>query len=186
MIIYEDPLDSLLVRYRYRKRRPLRRNRYVGSIADDNPAASLTGMNNASKEVGQPNLSSLDAWGYVFHVSSQSIAVGAPLNFSNNGPLMGINHEPGTSNIQVAAAGTYSISFGIYTAQNNPQDWAVVVNGMVRSRFNSAGQTIHGTTLLTLNANDGVTIRNVNTLPSPATLRQGPFTTAYVLIMKVD
>lgn len=184
MIIYEDPLDSFLVRYRLRKRRP--RRRYVGSVADDTPADSLTGLSNALNDAGQPNLASLDAWGYVFHVSNQTIAIGAPVNFSNNGPLMGISHEPGTSNIQVAAAGTYSISFGIYTAQNNPQDWAVVVNGIVRSRFNSAGQSIHGSTLLTLNANDGVTIRNVNTLPSPATLRQGPFTTAYVLIMKVD
>lgn len=183
MSIYGDSFEWLLVRYRHRKKRPLVRKRGGGvSTSDD----SLAGLSEALKSAGEPNVSSLDSWGYVFHINTQNIAVGAPVNFSNNGPLMGITHAPGTSNIEVAAAGTYNISFAVYTAQNNPQDWAVVVNGVVRSRFNSAGQAIHGSTLLTLNANDRVTIRNVNTLPNPATLRQGPFTTAYVLILKVD
>lgn len=129
---------------------------------------------------------SLAAWGYVFQVGAQSVAVGANINFSNNGPLNGVNHTPGDSAIIVAAAGTYNISLGIYTAQNNPQDWAVVINGTERSRFNAAGQSITSSTSLTLTANDRVTIRNAGTSPDPATLREGETTTAYVLIYKVD
>lgn len=187
MDFYGDYVDSRLVRYRIKRKRS--RHSRGGSAA--NPVETPAELGKALEVVDRLNLepemiSSLDAWGYVFHINTQQIATGAPVNFSNNGPLTGIVHQPGGSNIEVAASGIYNITFGIYTAQNNPQDWAVVVNGQVRSRFNSAGQTIQGSTLLALNANDGVTIRNVNTLPSPATLRSGPFTTAYVLILKVD
>jgi len=129
---------------------------------------------------------SLAAWGYVFQINTQTIPVGANVNFSNNGPLNGISHTPGTGTVTVDAAGTYNITFSVYTTQNNPQDWAVVVNGVNRQRFNSAGQTISGTTSLALNADDRVTLRNVATSPDPATLRTGDFTTAYILIYKVD
>lgn len=132
------------------------------------------------------NNAALAAWGYVFQINTQSVVVGANVNFSNNGPLNGITHNPGTSRIQVTLAGTYNITFSVYTAQNNPQDWAIAVNGTNRARFNSAGQTITGTASLELEANDTVTIRNVNTSPDPAMLRTGDFTTAYVLIYKVD
>lgn len=183
MDFYGDHFDTELVRYRLKKRRSgHKRNGGSATTADLSKALAVTDNLNLEPKL----ISSLDAWGYVFHVNTQQIAIGAPINFSNNGPLTGIVHQPGGSNIEVTAGGIYNITFGVYTAQNNPQDWAVVINGQVRSRFNSAGQTINASTLLSLNANDGITIRNVNTLPSPATLRSGPFTTAYVLVLKVD
>ncbi|HBQ27686.1 MAG TPA: hypothetical protein DD791_14930 [Syntrophomonas sp.] len=129
---------------------------------------------------------SLAAYGYVYQINTQTIATGANITFSNNGPLNGINHIAGTPGIQVTLDGTYNITFSVYTTQNNPQDWAVVVNGVVRSEFTSAGQSLTASTSLTLKALDNVTIRNVNTIPSPATLRIGNFTTAYLLIYKVD
>lgn len=129
---------------------------------------------------------SLAAWGYVYQINTQTVAVGDSVNFSNNGPLNGISHTPGATHIEVSRAGTYNLTFSVYTSQNNPQDWSVVVNSVVRQRFNLAGQTISATTTLTLNANDRVTIRNSGTIPDPATLRSGDFTTAYVLIYKVD
>lgn len=126
------------------------------------------------------------AFGYVFQLNTQTIAVGANITFSNNGPLNGINHIPGTAGIQVTLDGTFNITFSVYTTLNNPQHWGVVVNGTLRSDFTSAGQSINASTSLTLKASDNVTIRNVNTIPDPATLRVGNVTTAYVLIYKVD
>ncbi len=129
----------------------------------------------------------LAAFGYVFQVGTETVAVGAPVTFSNNGPLKGINHSPGASSIGITLKGTYNLTFSIYTAQNNPQDWAVVVNGIIIAEFNSAGQSITATTSLELNARDIVTILNVSTAPDPATLRAGDFfTTAYVSLYKVD
>ncbi len=132
------------------------------------------------------NTSSLSAFGYVFQIDTQNIAVGSNVTFSDNGPLNGINHTPGSPTIEVTLDGIYNIVFSIYTTQNNPQDWAVVINGLPQSRFTSAGQTITAAATLDLNAQDRVTIRNVNTIPDPATLREGDFITAYVMIYKVD
>lgn len=156
--------------------------RNSGSRSGDSGGVLTAGGLNGQSQIG----ASLSAWGYVFQLNTQTVAVGASVNFSDNGPLNGITHTPGTAHIEVANTGIYNLTFSVYTSQNNPQDWAVVVNGVVRQRFNSAGQTITGTTTLTLNANDRVTIRNSGTIPDPATLRTGDFTTAYVLIYKVD
>lgn len=127
----------------------------------------------------------LAAFGYVFQANTETVAVGSPITFSDNGPLKAISHTPGGSGIGIIRSGAYNLTFGVYTNQNNPQDWAVVVNGIIRSEFNSAGQTITGTTSLRLKAGDTVTILNVNTVPDPAILRSGEFTTAYVLLYKV-
>lgn len=132
------------------------------------------------------NTSSLGAWGYVYQVGPQTVAVGSNVTFTDNGPLNGIVHMPGGPTIEVSMDGVYNIEFAVYTSQNNPQDWAVVINGVSRSRFNSAGQTLVAATILNLNALDRVTIRNVNTIPDPATLREGDVISAYVLIYKVD
>lgn len=129
---------------------------------------------------------SLAAWGYVYQISTQTVAVGDSINFSSNGPLFGITHTPGDTHIEVSSAGIYNLTFAVYTNRNNPQVWSVVVNSGVRQMFNASGQTFTGTTTLTLNANDRVTIRNSGTIPDPAVLRTGDFTTAYVLIYKVD
>lgn len=177
------------VRYRHVRARVTKHRKGTGASraqkASDQPVDMPVSTVDQFNALGQNN-AGLAAWGYVYHLSTQTVAVGESLNFSNNGPLNGINHPSGGDRIQVAEAGTYNITFSVYTAQNNPQDWGVAVNGTVRSRFNSAGQTITGTTSLTLNANDTVTILNVDTSPDPATLRTGDFTTAYVLIYKVD
>ena len=127
-----------------------------------------------------------ESFGYVFQIGPETGAVGAPVNFSNNGPLNGINHTAGRDSIGITLDGTYNITFSVYTTNNNPQDWAIAVNGVYTARFNSAGQTITGTTSLNLNAGDRVTIRNVNTFPNPATLRSSDTITAYVLIYKIS
>lgn len=154
------------------------RNTSGESLAGLNPGEALNSM--------EANASSLGAWGYIYQIGAQTIAVGSNVTYSNNGPLNGINHTPDDSTIEVTMGGTYNIVFSIYTNQNNPQDWAVVVNGLPKSRFTSAGQTMNAATTITLEAMDRVTIRNVDTIPDPATLRTGDVTTAYVMIYKVD
>jgi hypothetical protein len=174
---------SPFVRYRQGRTGPNRTRRLKASAGN----GKIRKDHNESPTVlqGMPT-ASLTAFGYVFQINTQTVAVGANVRFSNNGPLNSINHTPGTAGIEVTLDGIYNITFSVYTTQNNPQDWAVVVNGVVRSEFSSAGQSITGSTSLNLKALDNVTIRNVNTIPDPATLRVGNFITAYVLIYKVD
>ncbi|MEN6328127.1 MAG: hypothetical protein ABFD18_18190 [Syntrophomonas sp.] len=185
MYILDELFGSPGVRYRYGRSRSAGSRGATGVRSSRSRNEEPAGLQPPAELYAQTT-ASLASWGYVFQINTQNVATGANVNFSNNGPLNAINHEPGTATIEVTLPGTYNITFSVYTTQNNPQDWAVVVNGGVRSRFNAAGQTITGTTSLVLDALDRVTIRNVNTIPSPATLRVGDFTTAYVLIYKVD
>ncbi len=173
------------VRYRYGRSRSANTRGATRTRSSRSSAGEQEGINPPAELYAQAS-GSLASWGYVYQINTQNIATGSNVSFSNNGPLNGINHEPDTPTIEVTLPGTYNITFSVYTTQNNPQDWGVVVNGTERSRFNAAGQSITGTTSLVLEAMDRVTIRNVNTIPSPATLRVGDFTTAYVLIYKVD
>ncbi|MEN6460716.1 MAG: hypothetical protein ABFC94_05000 [Syntrophomonas sp.] len=165
---------------------------FRGRKGPTGPSGSGTGPTGPTGPIGPTGPSGggggagLTTWGYVFQIGAETIAVGSPVTFSNNGPLNGITHTAGASGIGITLSGTYNLTFSVYTANNNPQDWGVVVNGTVRSEFNSAGQTMTGTVSLVLNAGDNVTIRNVATSPDPATLRSTNTTTAYVLIYKVN
>ena len=192
-LCYMDFFNALYgfqsVRYRTGRSRTagqVRRGAGGSNSSKNHTGNILVKQTGTDQNAAAPAKASLAAWGYVFQINTQTVAVGANVTFSNNGPLNNINHTPGSAGIDVTLGGTYNITLGVYTTQNNPQDWGVVVNGVVRSRFNSAGQSITGTTSLALNAQDRVTIRNVNTIPDPATLRTGDFTTAYVLLYKVD
>ena len=134
----------------------------------------------------------LRAFGYVYQIGTETVALGSPVTFSNNGPLNNITHTTGTSSIGITVAGTYNIAFTINTSNNNPQDWAIAVNGSNLFEFNAAGQSITGIAALVLNVGDNVTIKNVGTVtPNPgggdfATLRLTDTISAAVLIYKVD
>lgn len=184
MNIYDGLNGFECVRYRQGRTGPNRSRVPKTRTGTGKAKRVVTGDSTVLEKLPAANLAA--AYGYVFQLNTQTIAVGANIIFSNNGPLNGINHIPGTAGVQVTLDGTYNITFSVYTTQNNPQHWGVVVNGTLRSDFTSAGQSMTATTSLTLKASDNVTIRNVNTIPDPATLRVGNVTTAYVLIYKVD
>ncbi|KAF1085298.1 hypothetical protein SPSYN_01434 [Sporotomaculum syntrophicum] len=132
-------------------------------------------------------ITGLAAFGFVFQIGTQNVPVGDDINYSNNGPLFNITHAPGEEGITVELAGVYDISFGIYTSQNNPQDWAVAVNDAIVAEFNGAGQTIVAAVTLDLNAGDIVTIRNVATGGAEgATLREEDTISSWVKINKLD
>jgi hypothetical protein len=131
----------------------------------------------------------LAAFGYVFQVNTETVPQGSDITFSNNGFLNGITHATGTAQIGITISGIYNISFGIYTSNNNPQDWEFFVNGaappittIANSEFNNSGQTLNGVIQLALNAGDFITLRNIATLPNPAILRTTNTISAYVSI----
>jgi len=129
----------------------------------------------------------LTAFGYVFdnRTPAQSIAVGSDVLFNSNGPLQLVTHTLGTSSIVVTLAGIYNIEFAIYTVGNTTQQWGIAVNGVVQSVFQASGETLNASAKLSLNASDIVSIRNVATVPNPASLRPGVIS-AWVQIDKVN
>jgi hypothetical protein len=128
----------------------------------------------------------LRAFGNVFQIGTESIPVGSNITFGSNGPLFNLTHTLGTAPIVVGLAGIYNIAFEINTSNNNPQDWAIQVNGVNRAEFNAAGQSITGLATLALNAGDAVTINNIATVPDPAVLRTTNTISASIYFNKVD
>ena len=136
---------------------------------------------------GEDNMGSrLSSSGYVWEQRAaapfQTVATGADILFSNNGPLNGITHVAGTSQIGITIAGTYNIAFAVYSAGGNPQDWGITVNNEVVARFQANGQNLSANYLLVLAAGDIVTIRSVVSTPNPVPLRQADTISAWVLI----
>jgi len=104
----------------------------------------------------------LAGFGYIFNEGAQVVPIDADIVFDSNGPLSGLTHAPGNSQIQINAAGTYSISFSISGVE--PSQFAVFVNGAQAPGTvygSGAGtQQDNGLLLITLSANDIVTLRN--------------------------
>jgi len=150
---------------------------------------TITGASGATGGgTGATGVVGLAAFGCVFDfqaTNAQSVPVTEDVLSNSNGPLHEISHTADTSDIGVNLAGVYKIDFAVYTMANNPQQWGVAVNGVVQSTFQAAGQGMVADATLSHNAGDIVTIRNVATVPNPATLRTGA-TGAGVQIDKVD
>jgi len=76
------------------------------------------------------------AYGLIYNLSAENVAVGAAVTFDSNGALAGVSHPASSSMITVAAAGTYSVSFIVSGVQAN--QFALFVNGIAQ-QFTVAG-----------------------------------------------
>jgi hypothetical protein len=84
------------------------------------------------------------------------------ISFGANGPLVGITHTPGSTDIVVDTSGTYEINFSVTARQAN--QFALYVNGVLvpQSLYGSGSGTSQndGQVILTLTARDVITLRN--------------------------
>jgi hypothetical protein len=114
----------------------------------------------------------LAAYGYIYNTPLESVAQEASVIFSNNGPLVGITHTPGTASVTVTSAGTYAVFFNVTGGQQS--QFALFVNGTVvpSSLYGSgSGNTgPDGQVILNLNAGDVLTLRNHTSNASSVTL----------------
>jgi hypothetical protein len=104
----------------------------------------------------------LSAYGYIYNVTAESIAREASVSFSNNGPLVGITHTPGSPNVVVTNSGTYAVFFSLTSTQQS--QFALFLNGTVvpESLYGSGSGNIGplGQVILDLAAGDILTLVN--------------------------
>jgi hypothetical protein len=75
--------------------------------------AGATGSTGATGAAG-PTGDGISAYGYVYNLIDQFVALEADITFDTNGGLFGgITHTAGASTIAVASAGEYEIDFGV-------------------------------------------------------------------------
>ncbi len=115
--------------------------------------------------------SGITTFGYVYDLSpvGQTVAGGADVTFSNNGPLSGVTHTAGTTSLTVPTAGTYDISFSVNTTAGVGAAIAIAVNGSVDASTNvnllvATGLT-SGHVMLTLTSGDILTLRDNSATP---------------------
>ena len=137
-------------------------------------ATGDTGVTGATGATGMTGIAGLglESFGYVFsratHTGSpRFIQVGHSIPFSFNGPLEGITHNAGSTNIKVESAGIYAIYFYVAEAGLVGSQFTVFVNGVSQIGAGAAYGSLFyhlnpGWILLPLAAGDVVTIRNTS------------------------
>jgi hypothetical protein len=110
----------------------------------------------------------------VFNTGAQTVASGANVLFSSNGPLAGgVAHVPGTATVTVANGGDYLVNFEMTLAAGAlaaTGAYAVTLNGVVQTSttYGQAGLittgqifSVVGLAILTIPSGASLTVRNV-------------------------
>ncbi len=105
----------------------------------------------------------LAEYGYIYNTGAQTVAINADVLFDTNGILTsGITHTPGTSQITIANAGNYKVSFSVSGAEFN--QFALMVNGVPAAETvygsGDAEQQNNGQAIIALAAGDVLTLQN--------------------------
>ena len=130
----------------------------AGTITTDN----LTVTGAITGPGGSPISAGVLGYGYIYNTAAGTVAIEAPVLFSDNGPLLGVTHAPGASAITVTNAGTYSILFSVSGVE--PSQFTIFINGVANTStvYGSGAGTQQNTghTIVTLAANDVITLVN--------------------------
>ena len=131
-----------------------------GDTGSTGPAGP-TGPTGATGPQGPAN--GLSQYGYIYNLGAQIVPLESDISFDTNGVLTtGITHTPGTSQIHVINTGDYMITFSVSSVQ--PDQFALFVNGVqVTGTVYGSGagtQQNNGQAIITLGANDVLTLRN--------------------------
>jgi hypothetical protein len=106
------------------------------------------------------NTNALGAYGYVYALIPQTVAIDAPVLFDANGPLNNILHTPGSNAINIMNMGVYLIQFSV--SGTEPNQFDIYVNGAPNlSSLHGSGagtQQNNGSVILNLNAADVITL----------------------------
>ena len=105
----------------------------------------------------------LSQYAYIYNVNLITIAIEMDIPFSSNGVMTpGITHSPGFPSISVLNPGDYEINYSVSCSE--PNQFCVFVNGspIPESLYGSGAgtQQNNGQVIVTLNANDVITLRN--------------------------
>lgn len=157
----------------------------TGAIGPAGPtgAAGATGLTGATGPAGPAGTNGLNGTGsgssqyaYVYNLSAQVVPLETAVTFSDNGiGTAGFTHGLGSSDITVINQGDYKVAFSV--SGTEPCQFALFINGVVvaESVYGSGAGTQQNTgqAILTLNANDVITLVN-HTSAAAVTLAAAP------------
>ena len=102
-------------------------------------------------------------YGYIYNLVAQTVAIDAVVLFDSNGVLTpGITHAPGSSDIEIADAGDYKVTFSVSGTESG--QFALFLNGdQVPGTVYGSGagtQQDNGQCIIAIAAGDVLTLRN--------------------------
>lgn len=100
---------------------------------------------------------------YIYNLDAQTVAIGAPVNFSTNGFLTaGISHTAGSPSILISEEGLYEVTFSV--SGSEPNQFALFLDdNLVPGTIYASGagtQQNNGQAIFEIEANDVLTLRN--------------------------
>jgi hypothetical protein len=131
----------------------------ANGLAGTNGTDGATGSTGAT---GPSGSSGVPLYAYAYNVAAQVVAIEADVIFSNNGPIAGFAHAPGTTTIVATVAGDYDVEFSVSGVE--PAQFALMVNGVaVAGGIYGSGagtQQDNGHAIVHLGVADTLTLRN--------------------------
>lgn len=135
------------------------------STAQNSIGSGSTVVINSAGQLGISTGVTVASFSYIYNLSTYTVAAGAAFTFDSNGPLSGVTHTPGTSAITVPNTGKYVFIFSV--TSNIASQVALFVNGVIVPSAVFSTYTVEATNfgqvILSLHANDVVTLVNNNT-----------------------
>jgi len=113
---------------------------------------------------------------------------GEDVPFSNNGPISGITHNPGSTDILIETSGVYEVNYSVELISGIGSSLSIAVNGVVDPStifipIVAIGE-ITGIQLLELVAGDVLTLRNDSTVSF--TLSAEPGVGARIVLIRIS
>lgn len=158
----------------------------AGAIGNTGPTG-FTGYTGFTGNSGAAGLGAASgAFLYAYFTGATSVTGGSPVNlvntasvpFSTNGPISGITHTPGSTNIQILSAGLYEVLYVVRTDISS--QFTLAVNGTsvagASLRYTSGGNTpgmVTGRAIFSANAGDVLTLRCINNVNNPVVTSSG-------------
>jgi BclA C-terminal domain len=136
----------------------------AGPIGATGPAgpAGPTGATGPAGPTGPKGTAATVAYGYIYNLAAQVVAIGAPVDFDTNGPLSGFTHAPGSAGLVAVSSGTYLVDFSVTGVE--PSEFALFDNGapITGSTYGSGAGTQQndGQVIVALSAGDVLTLVN--------------------------
>jgi len=126
-------------------------------------------------------------YGYIYDISSNTVFPGNPVPFNMNGPLSGITHTPGSSQITIQNTGVYTVLWSALNLYSSVAYCQIYINGVPAPSTIYIGGFFTGTgiAILPLSAGDMIELVAIAGLEGSDNPYE-PLVDASILIQKIS
>jgi len=157
---------------------------YNGTLTANGLLAANDGATlNGSLTINGTRYPITPTYGYIYDISSTILSPGDPVPFNNNGPLSGITHTPGSSQITIQNTGVYTVLWSATNVYVDSVLCEIYINGVPAPSTLYLGGLLAGTGIAILPLSAGDIIELVALVGIQGST---PLVDAAILIQKIN